>query len=211
MQLDDAVTDAFHQQYYEARAQTWQDTRWLGVPVYKCPLDLWIYQEIIWRVQPELIVECGTADGGSAYYFASLCDLMGRGKILTIDVNGMPEAGKHPRISFLQGSSTDPGIVREVKHRTDRAGAVMVVLDSDHSRDHVAREIEAYAPLVTRGSYLVVEDTNINGHPVRSDWGPGPHEAVDAFLSTTDAFVPDETCQRFMLTFNPRGWLRRVK
>ena len=85
----------------------------------------------------------------------------------------------------------------------------MVILDSDHSRDHVLRELELYAPLVTPGCYVVVEDTNVNGHPVVPRFGPGPMEAVQEYLATTDAFEVDRSREKLLLTFNPSGYLRR--
>ena len=94
--------------------------------------------------------------------------------------------------------------------RAAGAGTVLVVLDSDHSRDHVLAEPRAYAPLVTPGSYLVVEDTNINGHPVYEAFGPGPMEAVQDFLKERDDFEADRSREKFLLTFNPRGWLRKL-
>ena len=86
----------------------------------------------------------------------------------------------------------------------------MVILDSDHSRDHVLAELRAYAPMVTTAQYLIVEDTNVNGNPVLPEFGPGPMEALDAFLAENDDFEPDDEREKFLLTFNPRGYLRRV-
>jgi cephalosporin hydroxylase len=88
---------------------------------------------------------------------------------------------------------------------------VLVVLDSDHRRDHVLAELYAYAPLVTPGSYLVVEDTNVNGHPVYEEFGPGPMEAVEDFLKDRDDFAADPTREKLLFTFNPRGWLRKLR
>jgi cephalosporin hydroxylase len=97
-----------------------------------------------------------------------------------------------------------------VAERAAGAGRVLVVLDSDHSRDHVLAELRAYAPLVTPGSYLVVEDTNVNGHPVYEAFGPGPMEAVQDFLKERDDFEVDRSREKFLLTFNPGGWLRKL-
>lgn len=203
------VIDAFHRLYYDAQKTTWKQTFWLGRTVRKCPLDLWAYQEILTETTPDLIVETGTYAGGSAYYLATVCDLVGRGKIVTIDVEMLAGRPRHRRITYLHGSSVEDEVVERVRRRARRARRVMVVLDSDHSRDHVLRELELYAPLVTPGCYLVVEDTNVNGHPVSPGFGPGPMEAVAAFLETTDDFEVDRGREKLMLTFNPSGYLRR--
>jgi cephalosporin hydroxylase len=111
----------------------------------------------------------------------------------------------------ITGSSADQAVIERLTRRASDAETVLVVLDSDHSYDHVLAELRAYAPLVTSGSYLVVEDTNINGHPVYEHFGPGPMEAVEDFLKENDAFAVDVTREKLLLTFNPRGWLRKLR
>jgi cephalosporin hydroxylase len=208
------TVDSFHELFYGATEQTWQDTHWMGFRAFKCPMDMWSYQEILWDTRPDLIIECGTAWGGSAQFFASMFDLFGtEGEILTIDIaSGDQMTGRptHPRITYLTGSSTDADIVEPVRRRAASAERVMVVLDSDHSYAHVAAEIATYSSLVTPGCYLVVEDTNVNGNPILPEWGPGPMEAVDEFLAETQSFVRDPAREKFMMTFNPGGYLRRV-
>jgi len=205
------VVDEFHVAYYDAgyHGGTWSATTWLGVPVLKCPLDLWIYQEIVYEQKPDLIIETGTAHGGGALYLASMCDLVGHGEVLTIDINEPSDWPQHPRITYLTGSSVDPAVLAQVRTRAQRAGKVMVVLDSDHSAAHVSAELDVYGPLVTLGSYLIVEDTNINGHPVYGWHGPGPMEAVEDFLTRSNGFTRDRSREKLILTFNPGGWLRR--
>jgi cephalosporin hydroxylase len=182
----------------------------LGAPAQKCPLDLWIYQEILFETRPGLIVETGTAAGGSALFLASICDLLGHGHVVTIDV-AEGERPPHPRISYLHGSSTDPVIVAQVQRMAATADGVMVVLDSEHACEHVLAELEAYGPLVTPGCYLIVEDTNVNGHPVLAEHGPGPAEAVETFLANGAGalFDVDRDRERLLLSFNPGGYLRR--
>jgi cephalosporin hydroxylase len=201
--------DQFHMLYYSGREQTWGNTFWLGQTVLKCPLDLWSYQEILHEVQPELIIETGTYQGGSALFLASICDLLDQGEVLTIDVDRREGRPRHPRITYLTGSSTSSKILRQVRQRASGKSTVLVILDSGHGKDHVLSELHAYAPLVTPGSYLVVEDTNLNGHPVESNHGPGPAEAVEEFLERSDGFVRDESREKFLLTFNPGGYLRK--
>jgi cephalosporin hydroxylase len=208
------VTETFHRSYYDAweRGRHTIDLSWLGYRTLKCPFDLWTYQEILVETRPQVIVETGTRFGGSALYFASICDLLGRGNVVTIDVNPDPEMPlpRHPRIRYLVGSSTDREIVESVREQC-RGKRVMVVLDSDHNEAHVRAELDAYADLVTIGCYLVVEDTNINGHPVMPEFGPGPGEAVKGWLAGRDDFAVDPSRQRFMLTLNPGGFLKRVR
>jgi cephalosporin hydroxylase len=206
------VRDEFTDRYYELgeAGGTWKATTWLGVPAWKVPLDLWVYQELVWEQRPDLIIETGTAHGGSALYLATLCEAVGRGQVISVDIGHWPDRPAHPRLTYLTASSTDPLLVAQVAERAEGAGCVLVVLDSDHCRDHVLAELRAYAPMVTPGGYLVVEDTTVNGHPVNRSFGPGPMEAVRAFLAERDDFEVDRSREKFLLTFNPGGWLRRL-
>ena len=208
---EQSVVNAFHKLYYNARRQkrTLGNTRFLGVDVQKCPLDLWIYQEILFETRPDLIVETGTAQGGSALYLATLCDVMGAGRVVTIDIEDVTGRPRHPRVEYILGGSVDAQILAQVRSRVVEGERVMVILDSDHSQAHVTAELREYSSLVSPGSYLIVEDTNVNGHPVRRDHGPGPMEALDEFLRTPQPFEVDLSREKFFLTFNPRGYLRR--
>jgi cephalosporin hydroxylase len=207
------IINRFHDLYYRRWQRGGADSAnlsWFGHNVRKCPLDLWVYQELLVRTRPDVIVETGTLFGGSAFYLATILDLIGHGSIVTVDINDRPGRQQHPRITYLTGSSTDPAIVRQVKDIVQERRA-MVLLDSDHSESHVSKEIAAYAPLVRVGDYLIVEDTNVNGHPTYEEYGAGPMEAVQNFLAENDEFAVDGRCERFLMTFNPRGYLRRVK
>lgn len=195
--------------YYERGSGTWQNTFWLGTKVYKSPLDLWIYQELIHELKPELIVECGTAAGGSALFFASMCDLVGRGQVLTIDVNARPGRPSHPRIQYLTGSSTAESTLHAVTKASKDATSVLVVIDSDHACKHVLEEMRLYAEVVTTGSYLIVEDGIVNGNPVLPEFGPGPSEAITQFLMERHDFTVDNSREKLLMTFNPRGYLRK--
>ncbi len=207
------VVDRFHALYYDTGTlgKTWSETTWLGTRVAKCPFDLWTYQEILAEVRPDVIVECGTLYGGSAAYFASICDLLGQGRILTIDVRARPDRPEHPRITYLEGSSTDPAIVARVRAEIGASDVVLVILDSDHRKEHVLEELRTWSDVVTVGSYLVVEDTNLNGHPVAPEFGPGPMEALEIFIQEDGRFVPDAEREKFYLTFNPRGYLKKLR
>jgi cephalosporin hydroxylase len=206
------IVDGFHKIFYRYDNQAaWRDATWLGVPALKCPFDLWVYQEIIHELRPDLMIECGTYQGGSALFLAAVCDQLGHGQVLTIDMKAYQGQPEHPRITYLHGSSTAPETLSAVVDRIRPGDTVMAILDSDHRRPHVLREMQLYGPLVSVGSYLIVEDTNINGHPVWPDYGPGPMEAVEAFLHMDERFIIDHDREKFYLTFNPGGYLKRVK
>lgn len=204
------ITARFHKLYYYQRERTWRNTRWMGTDVLKCPLDLWVYQELLYELRPDLILETGTAFGGSAAYLAALCDLLGNGRIVTIDALAREGRPVHPRITYLTGLSTDPEIVAAVRSQVRPGERVLVLLDSDHSERNVLAELRIYQEFVSPGSYCVVEDSNVNGHPVAREHGPGPMEAIQAFLRETDAFEVDREREKFFLTFNPSGFLKRV-
>jgi len=203
-----SLSQRFHKKYYDS--EVWLDTRWFGVDIKKCPLDMWIYQEIIHEARPDAIIECGTDKGGSAFFMAHMLDLLGKGQVISIDIEKKPTP-KHKRITYLVGSSNAKEIVDRVKEMVKGMKSVMVILDSNHSQAHVTRELEAYAPLVSKNNYLIVEDTNLNGHPVNPSFGPGPMEAVKEFLKGHEEFMVDKSKEKFFVTFNPHGYLKKVK
>jgi cephalosporin hydroxylase len=206
--LDRAAISRAHDVFYASDA--WTKATWLGAQALKNPLDLWVYQEILFETRPELVVETGTYRGGSALFLASMCDLLGSGEVVSIDIEPVrDDYPEHPRVTYLGGrSSTDPGVLAEVSARA--AGrSTLVVLDSDHSQAHVEAELAAYAPLVPVGCYLVVEDSNIG--QIRKDLMPGPLQAIEAFLAGDRDFEVDREREKFLITFNPSGYLRRVR
>jgi cephalosporin hydroxylase/glycosyltransferase involved in cell wall biosynthesis len=205
------IVDAFHRLYYESAGRTWKNTRWLGVRTEKVPLDLWIYQEILSEQRPDVIVETGTAMGGSALFMAGVCDLIGNGVVVTIDARADEGRPQHSRIRYVTGPSTDAEVVADVRALLPRSGKALVVLDSDHSCDHVLDELRTYQDFVPVGGYMIVEDSNVHGNPVLREHGPGPMEAIDAFLRETDRFEIDPDREKFFLTFSPKGYLRRLR
>src|SRR4030066_1809274 len=155
------IIQDFHDLYYESSCigGTWKNTYWLGIPIQKCPLDCWVYQELLFTGKYDIIIETGTKVGGSALFFASILDLIGKGEIITIDINGKGKLPEHKRITYLWGSSVDESVVNFIQPRI-KDKKVMVILDSDHSSVHVLKELVLYSPFVSLNSFIVVEDTN---------------------------------------------------
>jgi cephalosporin hydroxylase len=198
---------------------------WLGRPIIQYPQDLMALQEIIWQAKPDLVVETGIAHGGSLIFSASMLELLGgSGQVLGIDVDIRPHnrvaIENHPlarRISMIAGSSTDEAVVAQVRARATGKKSVLVILDSNHTHEHVLKELQLYSPLVTPGSYLVVLDTVVEDMPKDffpdRPWGPGnnPKTAVREFLRANRRFVVDEEMERkLLLTTAPSGYLRCV-
>ena len=205
--------DDFHRLFYDSAndGRTWGGATYMGIKLWKAPSDLQIYQELIWELKPKTIIETGTAYGGSALYFAHLLDATSRGKVVSVDVNPVSNNyPRHPRIAYVGGySSADSRVVNAVHSYFDFSGyPTLVILDSDHAKDHVLAELKAYASFVPPGSWLVVEDTNINGHPVYPEFGPGPQEALDEWLPGHPDFKVDEARASKYL-FSMHTWLRR--
>lgn len=209
--LSAPIGTAFHMLYHSSQDRTWRNTYWMGTPVLKVPLDLWIYQEILFSLKPDLLIETGTYNGGSAFFFASIFELIGKGRVLTIDIEDRPNRPQHPRITYLRGSSTAPDILDTVRRDIQPQDKVLVTLDGDHTGPHVLDELRIYSKLVSVGSYLIVDDTNLNGYPISRWFGPGPMEACREFLRETSDFQVDESREKFYLTYSPHGYLKRVR
>ena len=193
----------------------WTETTWMGVTTLKAPSDMWNYQEILFTLKPSVIVEFGTRYGGSALYFAAVLRQVGHPfRLLSVDIDADTISAltrQDPDIELMTASSTDPRVAERIAMlRREHPGPVFAILDSDHAAAHVLGEMKLLRPLLVAGDYLIVEDTCVNNHPVAPEFGPGPMEAVSAFLNGNDQFVVDEGRQKYHLTFNPRGYLRRM-
>jgi cephalosporin hydroxylase len=192
------------------QSENFAKVTWLGQPIWQNVLDLWTIQETICEVRPQLLIECGTNQGGSSLFYAHLLDLLGSGRVLTIDVEKMHELS-HPRVRYLIGSSVDETVLRPVHEEVAASGGpVLVILDSDHSAGHVLKEMEAYGPLVTPGSFLHVQDGSIDVLEYFARLRPGPLVAIRQYLERHAEFEVDvERCTRFPITHHPEGWLRK--
>ena len=201
---------------------TWS---WLGIPVIQVPEDIVTMQQIVWETRPEVVIETGVARGGSLLLYASILDMVGEGKVIGIDIDirahNRDSVERHPlahRVSLIEGSSIDSTVVAQVREETAGCKRVMVVLDSDHTHDHVLAELRAYGPMVTVGQFLVVADTVVEQLPLQTHrprpWGPGdnPATALGEYLREVDWFERDAFHnERLLLTSSPGGYLRRVR
>jgi len=198
---------------------------WMGRPIIQFPQDIIALQEIIWQVKPELVIETGIAHGGSLVFYASMLSLLGGNRyVLGIDIDirehnraAIEQHSMFKRIKMIQGSSVDEEVVREVYDFAKGKRIVMVALDSNHTHEHVLKELELYSPLVNKDSYLVVFDTIIEDMPDDSfpdrPWGKGnnPKTAVRKFLETNHRFVVDKEIEnKLLITVAPDGYLRCV-
>jgi cephalosporin hydroxylase len=193
---------------------------WLDMPMIQMPQDIVATQEIIWKTQPDVIIETGIAWGGSIVFYASLLHLIGKGKVVAVDVvlqqKNIDDIMKYPfsdRIHLHKGSSVAAETMDVVKGHISKGDKVMVLLDSNHTHDHVLAELRLYAPLVTKGQYLIVSDTIVEDIPVQHHrprpWGPGdnPKTALQQYLTESDRFAEDEYINsKLMLTYSPNGY-----
>jgi len=197
---------------------------WLGRPIIQIPQDVLAMQEIVWQVKPDFVIETGIAHGGSLIFYASLLELIGKGKVLGIDIDirehNRKEIKKHKmfkRIEMIEGSSTDEKVIKEVKRIARGHKKILVCLDSLHSHSHVLRELELYSSFVSKGSYLVVFDTAIRYVPQKllegKDWSKtkNPASAVKAFLNKNKNFIADKEIEnKILITVAPGGFLKRI-
>ena len=188
-----------------------RNVHWLDRPIWQYPTDAWILQEMVGRLKPDLIVETGTHEGGSAFYLACLLDMLGRdAEVISVDIAAVKTI-PHPRITYVSGSSTDPDVFGEVAARAKDKSHVLVILDSDHRAEHVLEELGLYSQLVPLGGYVHVQDGCVDELPVYRGHFPGPAVAARSFLARTPSFARDVDIERrYLVTTHPYGWLKRV-
>ncbi len=194
----------------------WKFLHYRGVRTLKLPLDMWNYQEIIFENNLHWVIETGTRHGGSALFFADLLAAGNReGGVVSIDVTHEAldrAATTHPRIRFLLGDSASDEMVKQVAALIppQRQGGLLLMLDSDHTASHVFKELTVWVPRLRAGDYLIVEDTIVNGHPVRPEFGPGPMEAIIAYLAANPGrlLADDVREAKFGCTFAARGYFK---
>ena len=199
---------------------------WMGLPIIQMPADIIATQEVVWKTKPDIIVEVGVARGGSVIFLASILKILGKGKVVGVDIDirkhNRESIEQHPcfdRISLIEGPSTSKEIMEQVRNEIPEESSVMVILDSDHSRDHVLDELRNYGPLVTEGQYLVVADTILGRlkpeqTPKKrsSVWLPGnePLAALNTYLQEVDGFEPDPVINgKLVLSSTPGGYIIR--
>lgn len=192
----------------------WKNMTYHGIRTLKLPSDMWNYQEIIFDIKADYVVETGTRHGGSALFFAdTLAARKARGLVISADIDtASNHVGAHERIRFLVGDSGSPQMAAHIAALLppDR-GPVFMILDSDHSRDHVYRELNVLVPLLRRGDYLIVEDTCVNGHPARPEFGPGPWEAIMDYRKENPGMLTHDVARerKFGATAAPDGYYVR--
>jgi cephalosporin hydroxylase len=207
------------------RAKYSYNFSWMGRPIIQYPQDMMAMQEILWEIQPDLVIETGIAHGGSLIFYASILELIGKGDVLGIDIEirehnrrAIEEHPMYKRIKMIEGSSISDKVAAQVKKFTEGKEKIIVCLDSNHTREHVLNELELYSSLVTKDSYLIVFDTIIEDMPdgffPDRPWGKGnnPKTALGEFLKTHDEFVVDKDINhKLLITVAPGGYLKRVK
>ncbi len=181
-----------------------------GIRTMKNPLELWVYQEILWESKPDFIIEIGNLYGGSTLALAHMCDLIGKGRILAVDTyhdHIVPEVREHPRVALFTGDAC--AMLPQVKAAIPSGSSVMIIDDSAHSYEHTLKVLENFADLVRVGNYFIVED-GICHHGLDVGPQPGPYEAVEAFIRRNKNFIVDRDKENFGITWNPKGYLKRI-
>ena len=203
------IWDSYFSWYHDSAV--WKNMHYHGIRTLKLPSDMWNYQEIIFERGVTHVIETGTRHGGSALFFANtLAARRSPGFVVTVDVDpNSNHVRQHEKIKFLIGDSGSREMAKTIfSHLPETRGPLFMILDSDHSRTHVYRELEALVPFLRAGDYLIVEDSCVNGHPVRPAFGPGPWEAVHEFMELNPGtLIHDKQRERkFGATAAPDGY-----
>lgn len=207
--------------YHQREMIGGKQCHWLGQRVLKNPLDAWIYQEILYDVRPDIIVEIGNKNGGSTLFLAGMCELLDHGRVLALDIDHSQFTASHPRIELVTGDCGSQAVLDAVKAKCE-GQKVLIIHDADHTKNAVLRDLRNFSRLVSLGSYFIVEDTimgvpGFHGGGTKKRVGPfliprlnTPMQAVKEFLNEDHDFIVDESRERYILTDNPGGFLRRV-
>lgn len=185
-------------------------TSYFGIPTHKNPFDAWTYQQLIVAMRPDVIVEIGTKYGGSALYFAHLCDLLGHGRVISVDNHHgflRPEPGQHPRVTLLLGDACET--FPQVRALIGEHERVLVIEDSSHTYENTLAVLRTYSVLTRPGDHFIVEDS-ICHHGLDVGPSPGPYEAIEAFVAENPGFEIDRGQEQLFITWNPKGYLRRL-
>ena len=174
------------------------------------PTDLFAYQELIHKLRPDWIIETRAGDGGRALFLATVCDLVGHGQVISIERKEAPKRPEHERHHYITGVSVDDEVVDEVHSLVGTPGNALVILGTAGTRTPHLGRVRLYSDLVPVGAYVIVEDTIVNGHPVWPNFGPGPAEAVKGIVERRENFAIDVEMNKYRLSFNPNGFLRRM-
>jgi len=197
---------------YHQREIVADQVTWMGTPILKNPFDAWIYQEIINEVQPDIIIEIGSRYGGSTKYLTNLLDILDKGMVISIDIDRSEYNLSHKRVKVLTGNSSDPEIISGVADLC-RDRTVLVIQDGDHSRNQALEDLDNYSKLVSLNSYFILEDGIVGLFHHGDGLGfqeEGPLAAIEEFLNHNPHFVVDSTRERYILTYNPKGFLKRI-
>lgn len=185
-------------------------SHYFGIQTHKNPMDMWVYQEIIIEVKPTVIIEIGNKFGGSTLAFAHLLDNLNRGRIIAIDIDQSRVhkcARSHPRIDWIEQPAV--AAYEQAKSLINEDDIVLVIEDSSHTYKHTLDVLKHYSPLVSNGSYFIVEDS-ICHHGLSVGPNPGPYEAINTFCGESSHFEIDRSRESFLITWNPTGFLKRI-
>jgi cephalosporin hydroxylase len=205
--LPEELQEEFTEAYW--RSFRWRQTRWLGHSVERSPADLLAYQELIVSAQPDWVIETPGDGGGRAMFLASVCELLGRGQVLSIDERAPEHRPEHPQLSYLEGNPLDQRTIDMVRKKVGEPANALVVFGLA-PRDWLKTAFDLYSQFVPVGSGVIFEDTIMNGRPVWPAMGPGPAEAVALVLDDYTNFERDPRMAQLAPTFNPGGYLRRL-
>jgi cephalosporin hydroxylase len=186
---------------------------WMGVRALKNPCDAWVYQEIVYDVRPDVILEIGSMWGGSTLFMAHLLQILGKGMVISLDIDRTRFSAKHDRIRLVTGSSFSPDVIRQV-YGLCKGQSVLVIQDGAHDKEGVLKDLRNYSKLVSVNSYFIVEDGVQDlfrpGDGIGT-YEEGPLAAVEQFLAENQDFVVDSERERYIMTYNPRGFLKRIR